>query len=132
MQVQSHGSHYSTVIWAQTTVELFQPIPFSGNITEVNNNYTAELYGNLLVSFAFFVSTTLDQTIHQDSIHFMIVVSPVCSPVIVIQIANSTNLLEDNQSEDLKEIVGIVFCQSTKFPMSIIQKASTNSSEMRD
>lgn len=106
-------SNYSTDIWAQTTVELFQPTPISGNITEVNDNYTVELNGNLLVSLAFIDSTTSDQTIHQDGIHFMSVVCPIRSPVIVLPIANSTNLLEDNQSADLKEIEGIVFCQST-------------------
>ena len=106
-------SNYSTDIWAQTTVELFQPTPISGNITEVNNNYTVELNGKLLVSLAFIDSTTSDQTIHQDGIHFMSVVCPIRSPVIVLPIANSTNLLEDNQSADLKEIEGIVFCQST-------------------
>lgn len=107
-------SNYFTDIWAQTTVELFQPTPISGNITEVNNNYTVELNGNLLVSLALIDSTTSDQTIHQDGIHFMSVVCPIRSPVIVLPIANSTNLLEDNQSADLKEIEGIVFCQSTK------------------
>ena len=106
-------SNYSSDIWAQTTVEWFQPTPISGNITEVNNNYTVELNGNLLVSLAFIDSTTSDQTIHQDGIHFMSVVCPIRSPVIVLPIANSTNLLEDNQSADLKEIDGIVFCQST-------------------
>ena len=106
-------SNYSTDIWAQTTVKLFQPTPISGNITEVNNNYTVELNGNLLVSLAFIDSTTSDQTIHQDGIHFMSVVCPIRSPVNVLPIANSTNLLEDNQSADLKEIEGIVFCQST-------------------
>jgi hypothetical protein len=105
-------SNYSTDIWAQTTVEL-QPIPIIGNITEVNNNYTVELNGNLLVSLAFIDSSTTDQTIHQDGIHFMSVVCPIRSPVIVLPISNSTNLLEDNQSADLKEIEGIVFCQSS-------------------
>ncbi len=106
-------SNYSTDIWAQTNLELFQPIPISGNITEVNNNYTVELDGNLLVSLAFINSTASDQTIHQDGIHFMSVVCPIRSPVIVLPIANSTNVLEDSRSADLKEIEGIVFCQST-------------------
>jgi hypothetical protein len=106
-------SNYSTYIWAQTNLELIQPIPISGNITEVNDNYTVELNGNLLVSLAFIDSTTSDQTIHQDGIHFMSVVCPIRSPVIVLPITNSTNLLEDNQSANLKEIEGIVFCQST-------------------
>jgi len=106
-------SNYSTDTWAQTKLELFQPTPISGNITEVNNNYTLELNGNLLVSLAFINSTTSDQTIHQDGIHFMSVVCPIRSPVIVLPITNSTNLLEDNQFADLKEIDGIVFCQST-------------------
>ena len=106
-------SNYSTDIGAQTNVELFQPIPISGNITEVNNNYTVEVNGNLLVSLAFIDSSTTDQTITQDGIHFMSVVCPIRSPVIVLPIASYTNLLEDNQSADLKEIEGIVFCQST-------------------
>lgn len=106
-------SNYSTDIWAQTTVELFQPIPISGNITEINNNHTVEVNGNLLVSLAFIDSSTTDQTIHQDGIHFMSVLCPIRSPVIVLPIANFTNLLEDNQSADLTEIEGIVFCQSS-------------------
>jgi hypothetical protein len=105
-------SNYSTDIWAQTTVEMFRPTPISGNITEVNNNYTVELNGNLLISLAFIDSTTSDQTIHQDGIHYMSVVCPIRSPAIVLPIANSTNLPEDNQYADLKEIEGIVFCQS--------------------
>jgi hypothetical protein len=108
-------SNYSTDIWAQTTVELFEPTPISGNITEVNNNYTVELNGNLLVSLAFINSSTTDQTIYQDGIHFMSVVCPIRSPVIVLPLDNSTNLLEDDQSADLKEIEGIVFCQSANF-----------------
>lgn len=106
-------SDYSSNIWAQTTVEMSQPTPISGNITEVNNNYTVELSGNLLVSLAYIDSTTSDQIIHQDGIHFMSMACPIRSPAIVLPIANSTNLLEDNQSADLKEIEGIVFCQST-------------------
>ncbi len=106
-------SNYSTDIWALPTAELFQPIPISGNITEVNNNYTVEVNGNLLVSLAFIDSSTTDQTIHQDGIHFMSVLCPIRSPVIVSPIANFTNLLEDNQSADLTEIEGIVFCQSS-------------------
>jgi hypothetical protein len=106
-------SDYSIAIWAQITVGSFQPTPISGNITEVNNNYTVELNGNLLISLAFIDSTTPDQTIHEDGIHFMSVVCPIRSPAIVLPIANSTNLLGDNQSADLKKIEGIVFCQST-------------------
>jgi hypothetical protein len=105
-------SNYSADIWAQTPVELFEPTPIFGNITEVNDNYTVELNGNLLVSLAFIDSSTTDQTIHQDGIHFMSVVCPIRSPVIVLPIDSSTNLLEDDQSADLKEIEGIVFCQS--------------------
>jgi hypothetical protein len=105
-------SNYSTDIWAQTTVVL-QPIPIIGNITEVNNNHTVEVNGNLLVSLAFIDSSTTDQTIQQDGIHFMSVLCPIRSPVIVLPISNFTNLIEDNQSADLKEIEGIVFCQSS-------------------
>ncbi|CAN5654785.1 hypothetical protein BH23THE1_BH23THE1_17230 [soil metagenome] len=106
-------SNYSTDIWAQTAVEVFQPIPIIGNITEVNNNHTVEVNGNLLVSLAFIDSSTTDQTIHQDGIHFMSVLCPIRSPVIVLPISNFTNLHEDNQSPDLTEIEGIVFCQSS-------------------
>jgi hypothetical protein len=92
---------------------LFQPIPIIGNITEVNNNHTVEVNGNLLVSLAFIDSSTTDQTTHQDGIHFMSVLCPIRSPVIVLPIANFTNLLDDNQPVDLTEVEGIVFCQSS-------------------
>ncbi len=107
---------------------MFEPTPISGNITEVNNNYTVELNGNLLVSLAFIDSSTTDQTIHQDGIHFMSLVCPIRSPVIVLPMDNPTNLVDDDQSADLKEIEGIFFANQPIFPMSILQKASMNSS----
>ena len=101
---------------------MFEPTPISGNITEVNNNYTVELNGNLLVSLAFIDSSTTDQTIYQDGIHFMSVVCPIRSPVIVLPMDNPTNLVEDDQSADLKEIEGIFLPISQYFRCQFYKK----------
>jgi hypothetical protein len=98
-------------IWAQISELELQPI--FGNISAVNNNYTVGVNDNLLISLAFINLNTTDETIFQDGIHFISVVCPIRSPVIVLPISDSTNFDEANPNTNLIKLEGIVFCQTS-------------------
>jgi hypothetical protein len=108
----SYYLNYSINIWAQTYSELRQ-LPIFGNISAVNNNYTVEVNDNLVVSLALINPNTTDETIFQDGIHFISVVCPIRSPVIVLPISDSTNFDGANSITNLTKLDGIVFCQTS-------------------
>ena len=103
--------NYSVHIWAQ--ISELEPQPIFGNITSVNNNYTVGVNDNLLISLAFINSNTTDETIFQDGIHFISVVCPIRSPVVVLPISDSTNFDEVNSYAKLAKLEGMIFCQTS-------------------
>jgi hypothetical protein len=105
--------NFTAESWTQTTSEFESRLIF-GNTTAVNDNFTIEVNENLVVSLALIDTNTTDQTFHQDGIHFMSVVCPIRSPVVVLPLPYSLNSLEhDNKSANLTEIEGIVYCQAS-------------------
>ena len=102
---------YSLYIWGQLSES--EPLPIFGNTSAVNNNYTVGVNDNLLVSLAFINPNTTDEIIFQDGIHFISVVCPIRSPVIVLPIFDTVNFEEANSNSNLTKLDGIVFCQSS-------------------
>ena len=105
-------SNFTTESWPQITQE-FESKYIFGNTTAVNDNFTIGVNGNLVVSLALAHANTTDQTSHEDAIHFMSVVCPIRSPVIVLPVNNSINSHELNKSANLTEIEGVVYCQAS-------------------
>jgi hypothetical protein len=105
----------SVHIWAQTPLGLLQqPLPISGNVTAVNNNYTVGVNNNTLVSLAFINPNSTDETVVQDGIHYISVVCPIRSPVVVLPVSDSTSFDVKNPNSNLTRLVdGVVFCQTS-------------------
>ena len=101
--------------WVQTTkVLLQQSLPISGNITAVNNNYTAEINNNMLVSLAFINPNSTDETVFQDGIHYISVVCPIRSPAVVLPVSDFTIFDAEGPNANLTNLVdGILFCQTS-------------------
>jgi hypothetical protein len=103
---------YSAEISTQVTSEFESNLIF-GNTTAVNDNFTVGVNGSLIVSLALIETNNTDQTTQEDAIHYMSVVCPIRSPVVVLPVINSTNALEFNKSANMtSEIEGIVYCQA--------------------
>ncbi len=108
-------SNYSpTTIWANILP------PFKGHseliigkISDVNNNHTVGVNNTLLVELALVNLNITDEIKSQDATHFMSVVCPIRSPVVVMPEFNSPYILSHSSSENLSKIKGIVFCQSS-------------------
>ena len=111
----SSFSIYSGLTWTQTTKELLQqPLPISGNITAVNNNYTVGINNNILVSLAFINPNLIDETVFQDGIHYISVVCPIRSPAVVLPVLDSTIFDAKNPNSNSTKLVdGILFCQTS-------------------
>lgn len=107
-------SNFILESWAttQTTPEFESRLIF-GNTTAVNDNFTIGVNDNLVVTLALVDTNTTNQITHDDGIHFISVVCPIRSPVIVLPATNSMTFYELNKSANLKEIDGIVYCQTT-------------------
>ncbi|WP_148686352.1 hypothetical protein [Candidatus Nitrosocosmicus hydrocola] len=111
--LSSYFSNFISESWAtQTTLE-FQSRLIFGNTTAVNDNFTLEVNDSLVVTLALVATNTTDEITHEDGIHFMSVVCPIRSPVVVFPVSNSISLYELNKSANLKEIEGVVYCQSS-------------------
>ena len=108
----TYFSNFTTDSWPQTTQE-FESKYIFGNTAAVNDNFTIGVNGNLVVSLALIDINTTDQASREDAIHFLSVVCPIRSPVIVLPVNNSTNSLELNKSANLTEIEGVVYCQAS-------------------
>ena len=83
-----------------------------GKITEVNNNHTVGINNTLLVELAFADINITDQTKSQDATHFMSVLCPIRSPVVVVPEIDSTDLASSDNQNKVTKVKGIVFCQS--------------------
>jgi hypothetical protein len=67
----------------------------------------------LVVLLALVDTNTTDQTSHEDGLHYVSVVCPIRSPVVVIPATISPNSLELNKLANPTEIEGIVYCQTS-------------------
>jgi hypothetical protein len=117
-------SGFTVESWAQSNSEFESRLIF-GNTTSVNDNYTIGINDNLVVSLAFIDTNTSDPTLHEDGIHFMSVLCPIRSPVIVSPVTNSINSDELTQSSNRTQIEGIVYCQASNIS-DIKSKKSIN------
>jgi hypothetical protein len=96
---------------AQSNSEIESRLIF-GTTTAVNDNYTIGINDNLVVSLAFIDTNIIDQVLREDGIHFISVVCPIRSPVIVSPVTSSINSDELTQSSKRTQIDGIVYCQA--------------------
>jgi hypothetical protein len=117
-------SGFTLESWAQSNSEFESRLIF-GNTTAVNDNYTIGINDNLVVSLAFIDTNITDQILREDGIHFISVVCPIRSPVIVSPVTSSINSDELTQSSNLTQIDGIVYCQASNIS-DIKSKKSIN------
>ena len=89
-----------------------QPGQILGKITEVNNNHTVGINNTLLVELAFADINITDPIKNQDATHFMSVLCPIRSPVVVVPETDSIDLVSSDNQNNLTKVKGIVFCQS--------------------
>jgi hypothetical protein len=106
--------NYSMESWTQTASEFESKFIF-GKITAVNDNFSIGINDSLVVSLALVdTNTATNQTSHEDLIHFMSVVCPIRSPVVVLPVPDSINSLEhDSKSANLTDIQGVLYCQAS-------------------
>lgn len=106
-------SSYSAEISTQVTSEFESRLIF-GNTSAVNDNFTIGLNGSLIVPLALIETNNTDQITQEDAIHYMSVVCPIRSPVVILPVINSTNALDVNKSANLTDVIeGIVYCQAS-------------------
>lgn len=117
-------SEFTVESWAQSNSEFELRLIF-GNITAVNDNYTIGINDNLVVSLAFIDTNITDQVLREDGVHFMSIVCPIRSPVILSPVTSSVNSDELTPSFNLTQIDGIVYCQTSNIS-DIKSKKSIN------
>jgi hypothetical protein len=117
-------SGFTLESWAQSNSEFESRLIF-GNTTAVNDNYTIGINDNLVVSLALIDTKISDQILREDGIHFISVVCPIRSPVVVSPVTSSINSDELTQSSNLTQIDGIVYCQASNIS-DIKSKKSIN------
>lgn len=110
--LSSYFSNFISESWATQTTSEFESQLIFGNTTAVNDNFTLEVNDSLIVTLALVATNTTDEITHEDGIHFMSMVCPIRSPVVVFPVTNSITLHELNKSANLKEIEGVVYCQT--------------------
>lgn len=88
----------------------FSNLPFIGKITEVSNNYTIQIDNITDVRLAFLDTRMEDPQILDDATHFMSVLCPIRSPVLVYPDLYST--LPNTWTVKKSEISAIVYCQN--------------------
>lgn len=94
---------------------IYSIIPFTGTITEVKENYIIEIENNTIIRLSLIDREINDSQLLKDSTHFISVLCPVRSPVVVYPDLTS-NLKKNETSEDNYSniIDGIVFCTNSK------------------
>jgi len=85
-------------------------LPFIGKITEVGNNYSMQVDNNTDVKLAFLNTHTKDPQILADATHFMSVLCPIRSPVLVYP--DLSSVLLNNVNDTKSEISALVYCQN--------------------
>lgn len=90
-----------------------QKKPIFGKVTEISNNFTVGVNGSLVVSLAFIYPNSTDQTTHEDGVHYMSVVCPIRSPVIILPVSDYTRFNDTDSSMNLTKLSGIVYCQTS-------------------
>lgn len=90
-----------------------QPKPIFGKVTEISKNYTVGVNGSLVVSLAFINPNSTDQTTHEDGVHYMSVVCPIRSPVIILPVSDYTRFNDTDPYMNLTNLAGIVYCQTS-------------------
>ena len=117
-------SGFTLESWAQSNSEFESRLIF-GNTTAVNDNYTIGINDNLVVSLSLIDTKISDQILREDGIHFISVVCPIHSPVVVSPVTSSINSDELTQSSNRTQIDGIVYCQASNIS-DIKSKKSIN------
>lgn len=98
---------------------------FTGNITEVFNNFTIQLNGSLNVKLAFIDDNTNNNSQKlEDSIHYVSMLCPIRSPALVFpEFETKSHSLIYLDKANL--IAGIVYCQSSKY-QDTLENTSVN------
>ena len=85
-------------------------LPFIGKITEVGNNYTMQIDNSTDVKLAFLDTPIKDSQILADATHFMSVLCPIRSPVLIYP--DLYSILPNNVNDTKSEISALVYCQN--------------------
>lgn len=85
-------------------------LPFIGKITEVGSSYTMQIDNNTDIKLAFLDTHIKDPQILADATHFMSVLCPIRSPVLVYP--DFYSILPNNGNVTKSEISALVYCQN--------------------
>lgn len=99
---------------------IYSFIPFTGTITEVKDNYIIEIENNTIISLSLIDNEINDSQLLKDSTHFISVLCPVRSPVVVYP--DLTSNIEKNETlggNHSKTIDGIVYCTNSKISKDV-------------
>jgi len=106
-------SNFISESWTTQTTPKVESRLIFGNTTAINNNFTIEVNDSLVVTLTLVDTNTTDQITHDDGIHFLSVICPIRSPIVVLPATTPIPLPEVNKAANLTEIEGLVYCQTS-------------------